>query len=1167
MIDLKAAEELLDFSSRIGKGQRAQEQLIGSVALHNMLEKNNVAYLADEVGMGKTYVALGAIALFRHFQPSFRIIIIAPRENIQMKWIKEFRNFVANNVRFHDLRVKGVDGKPARKLIACGNLLDLVRETTLDPDRDFFLRLTSFSLPLAGREDVDPDCARRLRDGLRKYVPWLSDEIFDLRRKKDFKDNYARALNCALPDFDLVIVDEGHNLKHGLSEHVASRNRVLAFAFGHPEANAGELFLSYGPRAKRVLFLSATPVEETYRHLWNQLHVFGLGGPFEELKNDDVDEDEKKKTARRFLIRRVTSINVNGDELTKNLYRREWREGGVIKHDDPIIMDDNRSRLIVALVQKKVAEILGREDFKPSFQIGMLASFESFLETAKLTRADEEPSVFDDSEQADDQIEREGIDVADINRISRDYRKRFNSEMPHPKMDEVVESLSSCWEKGEKTLVFVRRVASVKELKRKLDERYNEWLFSRLRRELPPAVQPRLEETIKRYIDERNAYYAKLALINQDKEFQLRDAEDLNDEGGTDTFFAWFFRGEGPKGIVSGANVQKRFIQRGTVYSTFFEDNHVAAILDEEPGGVKTALARYIGISEKVLDVELKERSRRFVGKAKKVARGERYEAAQAAAIEWLKDTPGQFKDRAQFVWHELYEQSRQSQPAQEAPEIGDILETRTFFTELRKKPKLRELLWPEPKLRTGNDSGNFRENVLRAQLLATAARLGHSFIDLYLMTIRRLGSLELRAQEDEEERGSAQIDGIHEYLSLLEDQMEKAPSDRQWCAFDELSLISRNFDLILDVNAPDVKIQPQAENSLADSSKMFGRLLRRQQPVGGMFGQVNQTLVRQFRMPGYPLVLITTDLLQEGEDLHTFCSSVHHYGISWTPSSMEQRIGRIDRVRSESDRRLSTLKRPIQGSDMLQVYYPYLRETVELFQVKRVLKRMNEFLRLMHEGLVFSTRDDKEIDVDQEFIKTSDDIPRIKNKLKSAFEVRDEFLHGEKTELKVGHKEAEAVEARFDNLKSGIVAIIDVAWEDYPIPGKIYGTVKFGERQHPFRLELGSVDARPLVRCVSPIGRVEINGELKRVQKYVQDNPLRICAFIKDDSEYLCELTVEGDVVLGERVSDDANRVGEMVRRITYEADRIENVLRGNDEMPMSEFRDGFDQELVGDD
>ena len=63
--------------------------------------------------MGKTYVALGALALFRHFDPGFRVLVIAPRENIQRKWMKELRNFVRNNVRFADLRVKAVDGAGA----------------------------------------------------------------------------------------------------------------------------------------------------------------------------------------------------------------------------------------------------------------------------------------------------------------------------------------------------------------------------------------------------------------------------------------------------------------------------------------------------------------------------------------------------------------------------------------------------------------------------------------------------------------------------------------------------------------------------------------------------------------------------------------------------------------------------------------------------------------------------------------------------------------------------------------------------------------------------------------------------------------------------------------------------------------------------------------------
>ena len=57
-------------------------------------------------------VALGAIALFRHFHPDFRVLVIAPKENIQRKWMKELKNFVAHNMRYPDLRVASIDRTP-----------------------------------------------------------------------------------------------------------------------------------------------------------------------------------------------------------------------------------------------------------------------------------------------------------------------------------------------------------------------------------------------------------------------------------------------------------------------------------------------------------------------------------------------------------------------------------------------------------------------------------------------------------------------------------------------------------------------------------------------------------------------------------------------------------------------------------------------------------------------------------------------------------------------------------------------------------------------------------------------------------------------------------------------------------------------------------------------
>ena len=190
-VSVDLARELLDMGARLRRSgdddahsSQADEQLCGAVAMHNILQREGVAYLADEVGMGKTYVALGAIALFRHFNPQFRVAVIAPRENIQAKWMKEWLNFATYIARVPDLRVQALHGGPARPLARCDNLQQFIRETTVNPHRDFFLRLSSFSL---GTGDAEED-VRALRSRFQRELPWLEDAVTSLR-KREFKDN------------------------------------------------------------------------------------------------------------------------------------------------------------------------------------------------------------------------------------------------------------------------------------------------------------------------------------------------------------------------------------------------------------------------------------------------------------------------------------------------------------------------------------------------------------------------------------------------------------------------------------------------------------------------------------------------------------------------------------------------------------------------------------------------------------------------------------------------------------------------------------------------------------------------------------------------------------------------------------------------------------------
>ncbi len=1131
MISVETAAKLLDLGSRIGGGPRADEQLRGAVALHNLLERHRVAYLADEVGMGKTYVALGALALFRHFNPRFRALVIAPKENLQRKWAKEIGNFVQHNVRCTDLRVRSFEGRPARAVCACDSLLDFVREVSLDPNRDFILRMSSFSLAAGSGEEG----LKRLRDKLRHELPWLDGAALDARAKKEeFKRRYGRAVCCSIPTFDLVIVDEAHNLKHGYSTNGSARNELIAEVFGRAPVDDPHdpRFPGRGLRAKRVLFLSATPIDEGWRQLWNQLDLFGHGKRWKGLR-DPTDDHEAQTIAQRILVRRVTSMRIDGQTHTRNLYRREWRRGGVTTWDDPITLRDDRERLMVGLVQKKVSEILGEQRFKRSFQIGMLASFESFAQTAKVR--DEDASVFDDPEQTEDPVEREGADVHSLNALAVSYRKNFRCEMPHPKMDAVVARLAAAWETGEKSLVFVRRVASVRELKRKLDERYNGWLLHRLGRELPRAVQNELTEFATRFEDERAR---RIRQGTDDAPDEVVEAP-VEDRGGADTFFAWFFR-TALRNVLGGYTLGQRF-QGSGAYATFFALNHVLTLLEATPDAALDRLGEALQLDPSEALRRLVDAVPRYLPRAAEPTVEHRFEAVQSAALELLTGLATQPELRRRAEARRALRPPPATTRTQVRPgrdEVAALLRRETFFSALSRPARadLRVRLWPEVIARDVSREAHLdaaREEALRAHLLGTAARLGHAFIDLYLLAVRNASTLRTGSGEPQ--------DSLLPYDALITAYLDRLEQQRVdgvvFAGFHELSALSTHHDLVVDTNLPAL-----GERGLAEITREVGNLLRQQQPVGGMSGQVNQTLVRQFRMPGYPLVLVTTDLLQEGEDLHTFCSSVYHYGISWTPSSMEQRVGRVDRVRSQTERRLGALQRPVAPDEKLQVYIPYLQDTVEVLQVERVLERMNRFLHRMHEGLTPPKEDDKQIHLDTDMIRGRRSVETITEVLKTAFPVRDEMLGATATPLAVSHDCARVLLARLRALMQITeVGDMTLTWEPVAMPGRLLGSARLPTgRQQPFTLFLRSDHGRPLLRCVSPVGRTDARSAYGSIAPHAAKEQATLGVIVEDDAKTY-DLSVEDDVRLLDDAAHDTARLTLLLERVLPRADALE--------------------------
>ncbi|MBD3235948.1 MAG: hypothetical protein GF330_04535 [Candidatus Eisenbacteria bacterium] len=1180
--------ELIDFApteetKRLGF---AESQLEGSVAIFNMLVRNRCAYLADEVGMGKTYVALAVMSLVRYFDPGARIVVIAPRENIQRKWVKELQNFVGRNWKPLGNRVKSLQGEPAWEPILCGSLLEFAREALVNADRDFFLRMTSFSLALKQAEN-----RQRLRRELRRLLPWLSAHDLSAKTPEGFRDAFGCALNAAVPDADLLVIDEGHNLKHGFRAKGSIRNRILGFAFGHPEGASRDRAW-YRPRAKRVLMLSATPFEEEYGAIQRQFEILGFGqaklhdaqgGPpvsLGDLTDSEVPESEKRRIVDRLMVRRVSGLRIAGELWTKNMYRREWRMGGFELHDEPIRIADPKQRLVVGLIQKKVAEILQDERFGNSFQIGMLSSFESFLESAETTRrsrkqqgVDEEETAPEESDESTDEqkfsgeqtatrTERQGIDTSVIAQVVDSYRERFGATLPHPKLDVTARALGGSFETGEKTLVFVRRVATVRELAAKLDAVFDDWIRKRMEAALP-HLQADLAQLFALYDRERRIRpddrFESLPTDHRERDalasLQERRGIDEDDEGSAETFFAWFFRGKGPEKYLSGAAFQKnRLASTSAVYSTLFEDDHVSWLLGR-PEDPIAALCRAVGEPAETFLPALRRRAYWHFQQRTRQAEGYPrlyvYECYQVAALEALTQCDGELAERARIVLQErhpaLAREGEEQEPPEGFPSAEEGIAITTFFTELVKRPSLREELWPDeeiPDFRT-----RLRRREQRRELLSGMARLGLAYVDLYCLAMQSMGSFRLSAQA-EADRPVANL--AQRFVELLERQAGEPGLH----AYRELSAASKNFDLVLSVNFPEV---PTA--SLHDLAALYGATLQRQVPIGHMSGGVNKRLVRQFRMPGFPVVLVTTDVLQEGEDLHTFCRRVIHYGISWTPSAMEQRTGRVDRIGSLVQRRLDGCGEVPRASEWLQVHYPHLQDTVEVLQVRRVLRQLNRFLQLITKTAGQVEDRGSRIDAARAVLDELEMIPPVTEPLESAFPIGKAWLDGESTADDVQLPRIDALEAHFDELWNGFLDRYAVEARRDPRPYTYTGAAQLvdsriamrGEAPRRlsskrFRLELRSQASgeETLLRCRSTVGKLDLlrdNEALDHLYDLQRDlGQAKVCV---RRSERAREdlVTVEGDILFDPGTTDPGE-VETLVSRVVCAAAALRSEL-----------------------
>lgn len=88
---------------------------------------------------------------------------------------------------------------------------------------------------------------------------------------------------------------------------------------------------------------------------------------------------------------------------------------------------------------------------------------------------------------------------------------------------------------------------------------------------------------------------------------------------------------------------------------------------------------------------------------------------------------------------------------------------------------------------------------------------------------------------------------------------------------------------------------------------------------TGGTKREHRERLMRAFNTPFFPEILVCSQVMGEGVDLQRFCRHVVHHDLDWNPSTIEQRTGRIDRLACKAE-----------GKDPILAYLPYLAGTAD---------------------------------------------------------------------------------------------------------------------------------------------------------------------------------------------------------------------------------------------
>lgn len=897
-ISLEQVKQSISFGGKehasFNDNEIPQMQSQGVTALCKILSSRKYAYLADEVGMGKTYQALGVIAMLLAERPRARILIIAPGKSVQDNWCKEINRFRTNNLNI-DVSLKDKSYDRTRDFIS-----DCV-DGTYKEFNIYVLRLTSFS-SVAGNVAHgmwgEDNCVNRraLKDAIESVTGYEVPCQLEKYKYDSFEAGRicAEAFNQVTPKFDLVVVDEAQNI----------RNWNNATEFFNAWLGYKRFETASPSIVKKTLLMSATPAHRNVETLKNQLKYF--------LDEDKIPQKLSHEYLEEFMIRRLRTYNKENKYICRSNTAEDVGKDITIEQ-----------RLFLALIQKKLADY--KVNNNANYKIGFLETFESFDPTEDVDTKDEKDTKQAKEFENGDSHEKEECGQAVDKQIMREVAESFRSEFddgdfpPHPKLDYMNSKMVTAYKNAvideencpDKAIVFVRRIASVQELQRRLNKKYedrviNYWLQKlNIKNGTFRDMQLRFEQNYNRSVGAKQA--AEDMTDDIDDAFDS-EADELSEKENKGQLFKWLALKKSDKNITySAVSRFKKSLQRNHSNYDFFEENYLRTIYEIQRAADKTKRS-YSQYVKNLVD-------ERFVNEVAKYI---------AAKPEYY------YRKSSGNKGNKYYK--------------SNILVLCCYIAIRRTNPNLASQIFEYYKINEKSTDPNptpvVKKNVIQSILKGTS--LWNKILDDNTSLTHTLLTYDSFCKRELMKKciqkylllSDSILEILYSYCCVNKNGTTSDAMDmfirNNWNKQTEISIRIRqfisNYDLIHSQLFSDEKEKIDVAYKLA--------ALNDQRWVVGVRGGTDiSAVITRFNTPFFPDIIVCTDVMKEGINLHLFCNKVFHYGLAWTPGDLEQRVGRVDRFFSKTFRGRSDGK-----GTKVEITYPYMGKTIDEHQLKKVL-------------------------------------------------------------------------------------------------------------------------------------------------------------------------------------------------------------------------------------